>query len=411
MRMKRVVITGRGAVSPFGIGIPALLEGLWSGRSGVRFMPEWAETPGLKSHLAAPVPSFDPKPFLPRSVRRTMGPVALYAAIAAKEAMADAGVGEAEAASGRLGAVIGATAGSPASYEEFFRLHLIEKRLDLVKAGAFFQVMGHTASANVCLALGIRGEQWSTAAACASSAQAIGLAALLIQTDRQEMVLAGGAEETHPTVTMVFDQVQAASRNNGSPETASRPFDAAREGIVCGGGGGVLLLESLESAQSRGATIYAELLGFGHVNDSRHIADPHEDSIARAMENALADAEIAPEEVDYINAHATGTLLGDAAEAAGIGRVMGGRSVPVSSLKGALGHTLAAAGALEVAALLEMMVRNEIVPTRNLKTPDQKCTGLNLPQTVERKTIKTIIKNNFALGGVNAALALRRFSG
>jgi 3-oxoacyl-[acyl-carrier-protein] synthase II len=407
MGLKRVVITGRGAVSPFGAGVRNLVDNVWQGRSGVRLMEEWRRIRGLKSYLAAPVPELDPRAELPRSIRRTMGDMALHAAIAAREAVAEAGLSDELLASGRVGTVIGSTTGSPQTYEDFYRMFLPEESIEEVKSGFFFRIMSHSCAANVSLALGIRGEQWAPASACTSAAQAIGLAYLLIGTGRQDAVICGGADEVHHTVTMVFDVLKAASRRHAEPLATPRPFDVQRDGVVCGGGSGILVLESLDSARARGAEILAEILGFGQVCDSTHIANPHRDAMAAAMRNAMTEAGVDGTAIDYVNAHATGTIQGDSAEAAAIATVVG-RPVPVSSCKGHIGHTLGGAGALESIILLEMLQRQEIIPTLHLEHPDPECAGIDLVRRIRPARLETVMKNNFALGGVNAALIYRR---
>lgn len=407
MVLKRVVITGRGAVSPFGAGVGKLTDGIWRGASGVRLIEDWRRIRGLKSFLAAPVPELDARSELPRAIRRTMGDMAMHAALAAREAATEAGLSESFLASGRVGTVIGSTTGSPQTYEDFYRMFLPAESIEEVKSGFFFRIMSHSCAANVSLALGIKGEQWAPSSACTSAAQAIGLAYLLIGSGRQDAVLCGGADEVHHTVTMVFDVLKAASRRHQEPLATPRPFDRDRDGVVCGGGSGILVLESLESARARGAEIYAEVLGFGQVCDSTHIANPHRDAMAGAMHKAMAEAQVTGEEIDYVNAHATGTPQGDSAEAQAIGAVVG-RPVPVSSCKGHIGHTLGAAGALESIILLEMLQRQEIIPTLHLDHPDPECAGVDLVREVRRASLETVMKNNFALGGVNAALIFRR---
>ena len=408
MSLKRVVITGRGAISPYGNGVASLVDAVWAGRSGIRSMPEWKGIQGMKSLLAAPVPEFDVKPLLPRNVRRSMGPMAIYSALAAQEAVDDAGLDKDFLASGRAGVAVGSTTGSAAATEEFYREFLPDTSIESTKSGVFFKIMGHSCAANICLFLGINGEQWSPTSACTSAAQAIGLGYMLIQSGRQEAMLCGGADEVHPTVTMVFDVVKAASLKNDTPEKTPRPFDKDRDGVVCGGGSGILVLESLEKALARNAHIYCEIIGFGHVNDSEHMANPHHASMAKAMQNALNEAGLVPGAVDYVNAHATGTEVGDRAEAQAIEKVFG-HAAPVSSLKGHFGHTLGAAGGLETIVVLEMLNRQEVVPTLHLETPDPECAGVNLVTSLDRCSLTTVVKNNFALGGVNAALVMRRF--
>jgi 3-oxoacyl-[acyl-carrier-protein] synthase II len=407
VELNRVVITGRGAVSPFGLGVDTLVENIWRGRSAVRPMPAWAGIQGLKSLIAAPVPDFDGKGLIPRNLRRTMGLMAQYATIAAQEAVADASLNRDLLTSGMTGVAIGSTTGSPQTYQDFYQSFLPKMAMEQIKSGEFFKMMSHSSSANVCLALGIQGEQWAPASACTSSAHAIGLGYLLIKMGRQQVMLCGGTEEVHPTVTGVFDLIKAASCRNDEATRTPRPFDRNRDGVVCGGGSGILVLEEYLSAKKRGARIYAEIIGFGNVNDHEHIANPHEKAMARAMMNGMQEACVQPEEIDYVSAHATGTEQGDPAEAAAIHRVLGERP-PVSSLKGHIGHTLGAAGSLELVILLEMLERQEIIPTLNLEDIDPACTSINLIQNRMKHPLHTIIKNNFALGGVNASLVLRR---
>ena len=408
MAVNRVVITGRGAVSPLGIGAAKLVEGVWQGRSGVKIMDEWRQIKGMGAVTAAPVPEVDAKSLLPRAMRRTMGDMAIHAALAAREAVDEAGLSADLLGSGRVGAAIGSTTGSPEAYESFYEKFLAERSIEELKSGFFFKIMSHSCAANVCLALGITGEQWAPASACSSSAQALGLGYMLIKSGRQDVVLCGGADEVHHSVTMVFDVLKAASRNHEQPLTTPRPFDINRDGVVCGGGAGILVLESLESATARGADILGEILGFGHINDCSHIANPHTDSMSAAMGAALREAGVAGNEIDYVNAHATGTLQGDIAEAGAIIRTVGNK-VPVSSFKGHIGHTLGAAGALETIIMLESMRRQEVIPTLHLENTDPQCGDIALPREIVPRKIETMIKNNFALGGVNTSLVFRRW--
>lgn len=407
MSLKRVVITGRGAVSPFGLGVKTLIDGIWAGRSAIQCIPQWQQIEGMKSLLAAPAPPMDIKKLLSRSVRRTMGKTATFATLATQEAIAEAQLSSDDLISGNAGVAIGATTGSPAAYEHFYETYLPEMNITQIKSGEFFKMMGHTCAANVCLALGIEGQQWAPTSACTSSAQAIGLGFMLIQSGRQEIMLCGGSDEVHHSVTGVFDILKAASCRNDEPDKTPSPFDRDRDGVVCGEGSGIIVLESLESAMARGAHIYAEILGFGNITDSKHIANPHEAAMAKAMQAALDEAQIHPEEVDYVNAHATGTVQGDIAESAAIASIFG-NSTPVSSIKGHIGHTLGAAGSLEIITVLEMMERQELIATRNLTHPDPLCKKIGLFDKTKKRKLLTVVKNNFALGGVNTALVLRR---
>ena len=407
--MNRVVITGRGAVSPYGVGVAPLIDNCWQGKSAVRVIDEWRTIQGLGSYLAAPVPPLDPKKYLPRSARRTMGDMAVYATIATQEAIKDAGITDEALYSGDIGIAIGTTTGSPAEYSNFYEEFITTHSVESFKSGMFFKIMGHTCAANVMYALGINGEQWAPTSACTSSSQSIGLGYLLVKQGRQQAVICGGADEVHHTVTMVFDIIRAASQTNDTPEQTPRPFDMNRDGVVCGGGAGILMVESLESALSRGAKIYGEIAGFGHASDPGHIANPSSDIMAKVMEQAMNEAEINPEQVDYVNAHATGTERGDVAEAQAITNIVG-NDTPVSSLKGHFGHTLGASGALESILVLEMMRRGEALPTLNLDQADPDCGGINLIKKISPCPAETVVKNNFALGGVNVALVYQKWS-
>jgi 3-oxoacyl-[acyl-carrier-protein] synthase II len=337
-----------------------------------------------------------------------MGLMAMYATLAAKEAVQQANISKEFLSSGSVGTAIGSTTGSPSIYEELFREFFPDESIESIRSGLFFKIMGHSCSANVCQALNIKGEQWAPASACTSASQAIGLGYLMIKAGRQQAMLCGGADEVHHTVTMIFDVVRAASHKNDAPQTTPRPFDRGRDGVVCGAGSGIIVLENLDSALERGAKIQAEILGFGHVNDATHIANPHQESMAKAIKNSLDEANIAASNIDYVNAHATGTIIGDVAEAKAISMAIN-NEVPVSSFKGHLGHTLGAAGALESIVLLEMLKRQEIIPTLNLENPDPKCACVNLAREVKQAPLNTVLKNNFALGGVNTSLVFKRW--
>ncbi len=408
MTPQRVVITGQGAVSPYGLGVIPLVAGARAGKSCIQHMSKWEQIKGLSSFIAAPVPPFDAKKLLPRVARRTMGDMAVYATIASQEAIKDARLSPELLQSGDTGVVISSTTGSPSAYEDIYEQFIPARSIESFTSGMFFKIMSHSCSANVMHSLGIRGEQWAPCSACTSSAQAIGLGYLLIRSGRQRAVICGGADEVHHSVTMFFDILKAASHHNQEPTLSPKPFDADRDGVVCGGGGGALVLESLESAQARGARIWGEITGFGNVSDPSHIANPHAEAMTSAMNKALAEAGINPQQVDYVNAHATGTIQGDQAEAEAIRQAVGSRT-PVSSMKGHIGHTLGAAGVLESILTLAMMKNQELLPTLNLKTIDPACSGCNLLREKIQSPVKTVLKNNFAMGGVNVALVYQVF--
>ncbi|MBN1141361.1 MAG: beta-ketoacyl-[acyl-carrier-protein] synthase family protein [Deltaproteobacteria bacterium] len=409
MAMKnRVVITGLGAVSPYGRGTDALVEGLLQGRSAVRTMPELARVGGMRPRLAATVLGIDPKE-IPRKLRRSMSPMSVFAVLAAQEAVAQGGLSTFHCGDGRLGVAIGSTVGSTQAIEDFFRDFFTDNSLERMKTTLFFQIMNHTVAANVVQALEISGRLLAPASACSTGCQAVGYGFEMIAAGRQEMMLCGGADEFHPLTVATFDIMNAASfAFNEEPSRSPRPFDRDRDGMVCSEGAGVVLLESLPSALARGASILGEVAGFATVSDTGNIAHPDPKVMARCMELALADAGVEPEQVDYVNAHATGTQQGDQAECEAVVAVFGG-SVPVSSYKGHIGHTMAASGSLELIAALELMNRQRLVPTLNLKNIDPLCGGVRHPEAVSASSIAVFVKNSFALGGVNSTLVVRRY--
>lgn len=408
MRLKRVVITGVGAVSPLGVGVPALMEGLIEGRSGISRVDSLRQVQGLRCLVAGLAPEVDPK-LIDRKFRRSMSPMSIYATLACREALAQAGVPEEALSSGRLGACIGSTIGSPYSYEEFFADYLKDFSLERVKSTMFFKIMGHSCAANVAQILGVKGRVMAPAAACATGIQSVGLGFEAIALGRQDMMLCGGADELHPLTVATFDIINAASTGyNERPASTPRPFDKDRDGTVCAEGCGILLLESLDSAKARGARILGEVAGFASTSDPTNISNPDPAAIMACMRAALDEAIIRPDEVDYVNAHATATELGDIAESAAIHDLFGTRPL-VSSLKGHLGHSLAASGAIELIATLGMLERNLLLPTKNLETVDPRCAPISFLREPTRSAAQVAVKNNFALGGVNASLIVRKF--
>ncbi len=396
-----------GVVSPYGRGVAILADSLIRGRSGVRRLPELDAYEGLRSLVAAPVPGIDPG-LIPRKHRRTMSPMSVYAVLATEDALDQAGLTSEHCRSGRMGIAIGSSVGSTIStqqsYSDFFNFNSLEK----MRSTGFFKIMNHSCAANVSHALGITGRILAVSSACSTSCQTIGFGAETIAFGRQEIMVCGGAEEYHPLITATFDIMNASScAFNDRPEQTPRPFDRDRDGVVCADGCGILILESLESARDRGVPVLAEVAGFATVSDTSNMVNPSVDSMEACMRKALDDAGLAPDRIDYINAHATGTDQGDRAESEAVARVFGSRT-PVSSLKGHMGHTMAACGALETAAVIELMERGSIAPTLNLENVDPACSGIRHVTTVERGDMTWILKNNFAFGGVNSSLVLRR---
>ena len=408
MGLRRVVVTGMGAISPFGIGVDRLMDGLMAGRSAVRAIPELARIGGMRARVAALVSDVDPKE-IPRRFRRSMSNMSVYATLAGMEACAQGRIARQAYSGGRMGLSIGSTVGSPIATHDFYKEFIPTNTIENTRATFFFQIMNHSCASNVAQVMGLTGRMFAPSSACSTGNQAIGYGYEMIAFGKQDFMLCGGADEFHPLSVATFDIINAGSTNyNDRPHMTPRPFDAGRDGVVCAEGSGIILLESLESALSRGVPILAEVVGFATVSDPTNIADPHADSIESCIRQAILDAGAEPRDVDYVNAHATGTILGDIAEAEAIRRVFGG-GARVSSLKGHLGHTMAASGALEAIATIGMMNRNCLIPTLNLEHIDPLCKDLAHVVEVEDFRIEMAIKNNFALGGVNTCTVLRRY--
>jgi 3-oxoacyl-[acyl-carrier-protein] synthase II len=336
-----------------------------------------------------------------------MGPMSIFSVQAAQEALRDSDFDQSLFASGRVGCIIGSTMGGANSINEVFEIMIPKKDLSLLTSMKFFQCVSHTAALNVAQFFGIKGVVMATSAACASGLQAVGAAYDLIRLGRQDAVLCGGAEELHPTVTGSFDVLFATSAGyNQSPSETPRPFDAKRDGLVCGEGAGVMLVEEYEHARARKARIYGEITGYHTCSSGLHISQSSREALAVCMKSALKSAEVLPSEVDYINAHATATLQGDKEEAEAVREIFSD-TVPVSSLKGYFGHTLGASGALELIATLMMMKEGILFPTRNLTEVAEDCKGIHHLQKTLQKKARCILKNAFALGGLNATIIVR----
>jgi len=402
--VKRVVVTGIGIISPLGNDIASVEAGLRSGRSGIVSMKEWASVAGLRSLVAGVAAPFDEKR-IPRRSRRTMGRVAIMAALAAEDAAADAGFNAEFLESGDVGLAISSTTGSPQQMEEFYTEFAV-KGIEEQKGTTFMKVMGHTAAANAALHLKVAGRLISPTGACSSSTQSIGLGYEAIKFGLQSAMICGGAEELHPTTAGTFDIVHAASTTfNDSPTQTPRPFDADRDGLVVGEGAAIVVLEERGRALARGATVYGEILSFATCGSGFHISAPSSEDMLRCMRGALTGAGLQAEDIDYINAHASGTELGDSVEAAGT-RELFAATVPVSGTKGYTGHTLGACGAMETIFCLLMMGSGFIAPTLNLENISEDCQGLLHVQAEIKTPLHRVLNNSFAFGGINASLVL-----
>jgi len=355
--------------------------------------------------VAAPVSPEPDARQIPRKVRRGMGRQAIFAAIAAQRAVTDAQITPDILGNGRTGLAMGSTLGSPTSLMAFYDKLVTTRSVAGVRSTQFLECMSHTCAANTASLLGIRGRVHAPVSACTSGSQSIGMAVETIQFGLQDVMLAGGADEAHFTATATFDIARGASRQNDNPSQTPRPFDAKRDGLVVGEGAGVVVLERMDYAVARGAPIYAEVLGYATMADGSHITQPQQPAMEATMRLALENAGVAPSDIDYINAHATATELGDPVEAAATAAVFGD-TVPVSSTKGHTGHTLGACGALETIFTVLMMRAGFIAATRNLTQIDEACRGIRHIQTPLTTDLKLAMNNNFAFGGVNTSLVL-----
>jgi 3-oxoacyl-[acyl-carrier-protein] synthase II len=401
---RRVVITGMGLLTPIGNSVEAVTAALKAGKSGVRRMPEWASWKDLHTQVGATVTDFDEKS-IPREFRRSMGRLSLLAAAAAQQAVAASKLGSDVLGSGRAGLSMGQTVGSPGGTQLYFET-LKNEGVRGLKSTWFFQIMNHSAAANLALMFGIKGRVWAPAAACASSSQAIGQGFETIADGHQEVMLCGGSEELHITTATTFDIVGGTSRAfNDQPNLTPRPFDKRRDGLVVGEAAGVLVLEEYEHAKRRGAPVFGELLGFATQCDGEHMSAPARAGMARTIAACLESAGCKASDVQYVNAHATGTPMGDPVEAQATRDALGD-GVAISSTKGHTGHTLAACGALEAIFCLQMMREGFLAPTLNLEELDPECAGLRYLREVEERKVTRVLSNNFAFGGVNTSLLL-----
>ena len=407
--MKRVVITGVGAISPLGHDWPTVLAALKGLRNAVRRMEDW-EYEGLNTRLGAPAQPFDLPGHYNRKATRSMGRVALMATRASEIALADAGLaGDPLVTSGRMGISYGSSVGSPPAIADFGRMTM-ERNTEGINANTYIKMMSHTAAVNIGVFLGLTGRIVTTSSACAAGSQGIGYAFEAIQSGRQLAMLAGGAEELDPIDAAVFDTLFATSTKNDTPSLTPRPFDANRDGLVLGEGACTLVLEELEHARSRGARILAEVAGYGTNSDGAHVTQPKSQTMGQAMRLALENAGIPASEIGYVNAHGTATDHGDVAESAATLQVLGER-VPVSTLKSYMGHTLGACGALEAWMTVMMMREGWFSPNLNLATVDPDCAPLDYIRDAGRELqTEWAMSNNFAFGGINTSLVLRRWA-
>ncbi|MBA1224654.1 beta-ketoacyl-ACP synthase [Stutzerimonas stutzeri] len=410
MNGRRVVVTGMAGITSLGSDWTSIEANFSANRSGIRRMAEWDRFTELNTRLAGPVDDFSVPPHWTRKQLRSMGRVSRLSVLAAERALADAGLLEdASIRDGRMGVACGSSTGSTEEIKAFGNM-LLNSVADGLNANSYIRMMPHTTAANISIFFGLTGRVIPTSSACTSGSQGIGYAYEAIKFGRLPLMLAGGAEELCATEAMVFDALYATSLKNDAPHTSPRPYDSGRDGLVIGEGAGMLVLEELEHALARGATIHAELVGFGSNADGQHATKPEQLTMRRAMELALEDAGLAPAAIGYVNGHGTATEQGDIAETQAT-QALFGSGMPISSQKSFLGHTLGACGALESWFSIEMMNRDRYIHTLNLDKVDPRCGDLDYlrgaPRTMQHEYV---MNNNFAFGGINTSLIFRRWA-
>lgn len=402
--MKRAVITGYGIVSSIGNNRAEVLDSLKTGRSGITFSEEFAEMK-LRSQVWGQL-DIDLKEKIDRKKIRFMGPAAGYAYLAMEQAIEDSGLTDEQVSNPRTGIIAGS--GGASSMNQIEAADTLRER-GVKKMGPFMvpRTMSSTVSACLATAYQIKGVNYSTSSACATSSHCIGQALEQIQLGKQDIVFAGGGEEVHWSLAMMFDAMGALSFNyNDTPDKASRTYDADRDGFVISGGGGMLVVEELEHALARGAKIYAEIVGYGANSDGFDMVAPSGEGAVRCMKMALEGVE---GKIDYLNTHGTSTPVGDVKELEAIQQVFGGNSPMISATKAMTGHALGAAGVHEAIYTLLMMENGFVAPSVNIENLDEKAEGLNIITEATDAEINLAMSNSFGFGGTNACLVLKKY--
>lgn len=409
--MKRVAVTGMAGMSPIGFDWPDVEVALRARRNAVRTMTQWDDIEGLVSHLGAPLPDFELPAHYSRKRTRSMGRLGILATLVSERAIEDAGLTDSPILkSGHTGVAYGSCSGAPPAICDAARAW-IDRTTNSINANTYIQIMPHTAAVNISVFFGICGRLIPTSTACTSGSLAIGLAYEAIKYGQQTVMIAGGADELSVLQTAVFDTLVATSTRNDTPELTPRPFDVDRDGMVVGEGAGTFVMEDLDHALARGARIHAEIVGFGTTSDGQHVTQPTEKTMTAAMRLALEDADVQSEQIGYVNAHGTATDLGDVSESQATLAALG-HPVPASSLKSYIGHTLGACGSIEAWVTVEMLNRDWYAPTINLSSVDSRCAELDYITGEGRSMqLEHVMTNNFAFGGVNTSLIIRRWPG
>ncbi|MBS3954979.1 MAG: beta-ketoacyl-ACP synthase I [Methylomicrobium sp.] len=405
--MKRVVVTGLGIVSSIGNNRNEVVDSLRQGLSGIKFAEDYEQL-GFRSHVRGAI-NINLDDYIDRKIKRFMGDGAAFNYVAMQQAIDDSGLEESDVSNFRTGLVMGSGGPSTSNLVEAADI-LREKGIKKVGPYMVPRTMSSTNTACLATPFKIKGVNYSISSACATSAHCIGHAMELIQMGKQDVVFAGGGEEVHWTMSLLFDAMGAlSSKYNDTPETASRPYDATRDGFVISGGGGVLVIEELEHAKARGAKIYAELVGYGATSDGYDMVQPSGEGAVRCMQQAMATVN---GKIDYINAHGTSTPVGDTRELEALRAVFGREEVPfVSSTKSLTGHALGAAGVNEAIYSLLMMEQNFISASANITQLDPLAEGIPIvSEYKDNITLNTIMSNSFGFGGTNATLIFQRYA-
>ncbi|HEX8793500.1 MAG TPA: beta-ketoacyl-ACP synthase II [Polyangiaceae bacterium] len=414
--MERVVVTGIGLVTPVGIGTAESWRALLAGESGIGPITQF-DCSAFRVRIGGEVKGWEPTRFIEKKKLKEMDRFTEFALGAASMAVADAKLELSDAERERAGCFIGVGLGGLATLEHT-KETLMAKGPLKVSPYSIPGIIANLAAGQVSIAWGLKGPSYCTTSACSSGAHAIGEAAEWIRRGKVDVMVAGGAEATiTPVGISGFEAMFALSKRNDDPKRASRPFDKGRDGFVCGEGSGVLILESLTRAKKRGARIYAEVTGYGASSDAHHLTQPapNGEGAQRSMRMALADAQLAPDAIDYINAHGTSTPVGDVEESKAIASVYGAHATDkklwVSSTKSMMGHLLGAAGAVESAICALTIAEGRVAPTINLDDQDEKCPLDYVGNTARERRVKHVMNNSFGFGGTNCTLVLSRLEG
>lgn len=408
--MKRVVITGMGIASPLGSSVKVAFNRLKTYENCIKYWDLLDKYENMNTRLVSTVEGFGIPTNFDRKIKRTMGSVALMSVVTAEQALADAGLLNDEIiTNGQTGVSYGSSSGSLDAILDFYSM-CVENKVKDLNSGSYIKMMPQTTAVNISLYFKTHGRLITSSTACTSGSMGIGYAYEAIKNGYQTVMIAGGAEEIHPTQIGVFDTLYATSSKNSTPNLTPSPFDRDRDGLVVGEGAGTLILEEYEHAKNRGAKIHAEIVGFATNTDGTHITNPNKDMMKEVMQQAINNANIKKEDIGYINAHGTATIQGDIAESNATSACFG-KNIPISSIKSYTGHTLGACGAIEAVLSIEMMNNKWFCPTLNLKNSDNNCGELDYIVD-EGRNIDTefVMSNNFAFGGINTSLIFKRYN-